>query len=661
MSERKSIESLLKVEEVYEPPKEFREKAWVKDETIYEKAEKDWIGFWDEIAKTEIEWFEPYNKVLDDSNAPFYKWFIGGKINITHNCLDRHVRTWRKNKAAIIWQGEPEDDKRVITYYELYRRVCRFANALKNLGVKKGDRVTIYMGMVPELVVAMLACARIGAIHSVVFGGFSAAALRDRINDAKAKVVITMDGFYRRGKTIEAKKIVDEALTDAPSVEHVIVYDRIGMDVNMEEGRDLWWNDIQYGVSWKCEPEIMDSEDPLFILYTSGTTGKPKGVLHVHGGYNVGTHITTKWVFDIKDDDIYWCTADIGWITGHSYVVYGPLSNGATVLIYEGAPDYPKPDRWWSIIEYYGVTVFYTAPTAIRYFMRLGEEWPKKHDLSSLRLLGTVGEPINPEAWKWYHRVIGQGKCPIVDTWWQTETGMILITPLPGVTKLKPGSATRPFPGIKAEVWDDEGNPCPPNVGGKLVITRPWPSMLRTLWGDPERFIKTYWSAFEGKLVYFTGDGAKVDEDGYFWIMGRIDDVLNVSGHRLGTMELESALVAHKAVSEAAVIGKPHEIKGEVPVAFVVLKEGIEPSVELKKELKEWVRKQIGPIATPDEIIFVNKLPKTRSGKIMRRLLRAVLAGKPLGDVTTLEDEKAVEEAKRAYEELRKALEEQRS
>jgi len=660
MTEKKAIESLLKVEEVYEPPKEFREKAWIKDESVYEKAEKDWLGFWDEIAKTEIEWFKPYEKVLDDSNAPFYKWFIGGKINITHNCLDRHIRNWRKNKAAIIWQGEPEDDKRVVTYYELYRRVCRFANALKNLGVKKGDRVTIYMGMVPELVVAMLACARIGAIHSVVFGGFSATALRDRINDAKAKVVITMDGFYRRGKIIETKKIVDEALEDAPSVEHVIVYDRIGMDVNMEEGRDLMWKDVQYGVSCKCDPEIMDSEDPLFILYTSGTTGKPKGVLHVHGGYNVGTHITTKWVFDLKDDDIYWCTADIGWITGHSYVVYGPLSNGATVLIYEGAPDYPKPDRWWSIIEYYGVTVFYTAPTAIRYFMRLGDEWVKKHDLSSLRLLGTVGEPINPEAWKWYYEVVGGKRCPIVDTWWQTETGMHMITPLPGVTKLKPGSATRPFPGIKAEVWDDEGNPCPPNVGGKLVITRPWPSMLRTLWGDPERYIKTYWSEFKGKLVYFTGDGAKIDEDGYFWIMGRIDDVLNVSGHRLGTMELESVLVAHKAVSEAAVIGKPHDIKGEVPVAFVVLKEGVEPSVELKKELKEWVRKQIGPIATPDEIIFVNKLPKTRSGKIMRRLLKAVLAGKPFGDVTTLEDEKAVEEAKKAYEELKKALEEQR-
>lgn len=659
MADKKTIESLMRVEEVYEPPESIRERAWVKDESIYEKAEKDWLGFWDEIAKTEIEWFEPYKKVLDDSNAPFYKWFVGGKINITHNCLDRHVKTWRKNKAAIIWQGEPENERRVLTYYELYRRVCRFANALKNLGVRKGDRVTIYMGMVPELVVAMLACARIGAIHSVVFGGFSATALRDRINDAQAKVVITMDGFYRRGKIVETKKIVDEALVDAPSVKHVIVYERIGMDVNMEEGRDFTWHDVQYGVSWKCEPEVMDSEDPLFILYTSGTTGKPKGVLHVHGGYNVGTHITTKWVFDIKDEDIYWCTADIGWITGHSYVVYGPLSNGATVLIYEGAPDYPQPDRWWQIIEYYGVTIFYTAPTAIRYFMRLGEEWVKKHDLSSLRLLGTVGEPINPEAWKWFYNVIGQGRCPIMDTWWQTETGMHMITPLPGITKLKPGSATRPFPGIKAEVWDDDGNPCPPNVGGKLVITRPWPSMLRTLWGDPDRYIKTYWSAFPGKLAYFTGDGARIDEDGYFWIMGRIDDVLNVSGHRLGTAEVESALVAHKAVSEAAVIGKAHDIKGEVPVAFVVLKEGYEPSPELKKELKEWVRKTIGPIATPDDIIFVEKLPKTRSGKIMRRILRAVLMGQPLGDVTTLEDPKAVEEAKKAYEEIKRAMESQ--
>jgi len=647
LESKKTLDSLLKVEEVYEPPEEFKEKAWVKDDSVYKKAEEDYLAFWDEIAKTEIEWFEPYEKVLDDSNAPFYKWFVGGKINITYNCLDRHIKTWRKNKAAIIWQGEPENERRVITYYELYRRVNRFANALKRLGVRKGDRVTIYMGMVPELPVAMLACARIGAIHSVVFGGFSASALRDRINDAQAKVVVTMDGFYRRGKVVETKKIVDEALEDAPSVESVVVLKRIGNDVEMVEDRDIWWHDLQYGVSDKCEPEPVDSEHPLFILYTSGTTGKPKGVLHVHGGYNVGTHITTKWIFDLKDEDIFWCTADIGWITGHSYVVYGPLSNGATVLMYEGAPDYPQPDRWWSIIERFGVTIFYTAPTAIRFFMRLGEEWPKKHDLSTLRLLGTVGEPINPEAWKWFYKHIGNERCPIVDTWWQTETGAIMIAPLPGITKLKPGSASVPFPGIFPEIYDDEGNPVPPNTGGKLVITKPWPSMLRTVWGDPDRYIRQYWSTFKDKLVYFTGDGARKDEDGYFWIMGRIDDVLNVSGHRLGTAEIESALVAHKAVSEAAVIGKPHEVKGEVPVAFVVLKAGYEPTPELKKELKEHVRKLIGPIATPDEIHFLEKLPKTRSGKIMRRIHRAIEKGEAIGDVTTLEDATAVEEAKK--------------
>lgn len=651
--ETKTIKSLLQVEEVYEPPKEFVEKAWVKDETPYKKAEEDYLAFWDEIAKTEVEWFEPYEKVLDDSDAPFYKWFIGGKINITYNCLDRHIKTWRKNKAAIIWEGEPLGERRVLTYYELYRRVNRFANALKRLGVKKGDRVTIYMGMVPELPVAMLACARIGAVHSVVFGAFGSHALRDRINDAKAKVVITMDGYYRRGKIIETKKNVDEALEDAPSVKSVVVLRRIGLDIEMVEGRDWWWHVLQYGVSAKCEAEPLDSEHPLYILYTSGTTGKPKGVLHVHGGYNVGTHITTKWVFDLKDEDIFWCTADIGWVTGHSYIVYGPLSVGATILMYEGAPDYPEPDRFWSIIERYGVTVFYTAPTAIRYFMRLGEEWPKRHDLSTLRLLGTVGEPINPEAWKWYYKYIGNEKCPIVDTWWQTETGMILITPLPGVIKLKPGSATRPFPGTFADIFDDEGNPVrEPNVGGKLVITKPWPAMLRTIYGDPERYVKQYWSEFKdkGKLVYFTGDGARRDEDGYYWLMGRIDDVLNVSGHRLGTMELESALVAHEAVAEAAVVGKPHEIKGEAPVAFVVLKAGYKPTGELKEELRNHVRKEIGPIAVPDELYFVEKLPKTRSGKIMRRIMRALEKGEAIGDVTTLEDETAVEEVKKKAE-----------
>ncbi|MEM3736572.1 MAG: acetate--CoA ligase [Candidatus Bathyarchaeia archaeon] len=637
---------MLRVGEIYEPRQHFKAHAWINNCVVYEKAEKDYISFWDEIAKKEVNWFTPYEKVLDDTNAPFYKWFVGGKLNISYNCLDRHIATWRKNKVALIWQGEPDGDRRIITYYELYRRVLRFANALKQLGITKGDRVTIYMGMVPELPVAMLACARIGAIHSVVFGGFSAAALRERINDAQAKLVITMDGFYRRGRIVETKRIVDEAIELAPSVQNVIVMRRTGHDVNIMDDRDIWWDDFQDGVEPKCDAEVVDSEHPLYILYTSGTTGKPKGVMHVHGGYNVGTHITTKWVFDLKDEDIFWCTADIGWVTGHSYVVYGPFSNGATVLMYEGAPDYPHPDRWWSIIEHYGVSIFYTSPTAIRLFMRFGEEWVKKHDLSTLRLLGTVGEPINPEAWRWYNRNIGKDNCPIVDTWWQTETGMILITPLPGVTKLKPGSATFPFPSVKAEVVDDEGRPLPPNTRGKLILTRPWPAMLRTLWRDPDGYIRRYWSAFKDRCVYLTGDGAMKDDDGYLWLLGRVDDVLKVAGHRLGTAELESALVAHKAVSEAAVIGRPHEIKDEVPVAFVILKKGVEPTADLRKELKDQIKTMIGPIAVPDEIYFVEKLPKTRSGKIMRRVLRALEKGESIGDITTLEDETSVEEAK---------------
>ncbi len=629
------------LDEVYEPSEETKKNAWVNNERIYEMA-SDYITFWDEVAKNDIEWFEPYEDVLDDSNAPFYRWFVGGKINITHNCLDRHIES-KGDKTAIIWQGEPENEEERITYHELYNRVCRFANALKTLGVEKGDVVTLYMGMVPELPVAMLACARIGAIHSVVFGGFSSTALRDRINDAQAKAIVTMDGYYRRGKVIETKRIIDKALDGAPSVENVVVLKRVGNDVEMAEGRDIWWHELEKDVPGTCEPEPVDSEHPLFILYTSGTTGKPKGVLHVHGGYNVGTHITTKWVFDLKDRDIFWCTADIGWITGHSYVVYGPLSNGATILMYEGAPDYPQPDRWWSIIERFGVTVFYTAPTAIRFFMKLGEELPGKHDLTSLRLLGTVGEPINPEAWKWYYKHIGNEHCPIVDTWWQTETGMILITPLPGITKLKPGSVTMQFPGIEVDIRDEKGNPAD---SGELVITNPWPAMFRTLWGEPERFVRQYWRS-NGGFVYYTEDGARKDEDGYIWITGRIDDVLKVSGHRLGSAEIEGALMSHEAISEAAVVGRPHEIKGQTPIAFVVLKTGYEPSIELEKDFKKHVRNEIGAIAVPEEVYFVEQLPKTRSGKIVRRILLALVKGEEIGDITTLEDVTAVERIRR--------------
>jgi acetyl-CoA synthetase len=632
------IESVLKENRVFEPSKDFSAKAQIKNlqdyETLYKQALDDPEGFWASMAK-ELDWFKPWEKVLE-WNPPFAKWFVGGRTNIAHNCLDRHLTTARKNKAAIIWEGEPGDE-RILTYQALHREVCKFANVLKQIGVHTGDRVAIYMPMVPELPIAMLACARIGATHSVVFGGFSAEALRDRINDAQAKVVVTADGGYRRGGEIPLKKAVDDAIQQTPSIEHVIVYRRTGSQVHMEPGRDQWWHELMANASEECPAEALDAEHPLYILYTSGTTGRPKGIVHTTGGYMLGTYLTAKYVFDLKEEDTYWCTADIGWVTGHSYIVYGPLANGATSLMYEGAPNWPEWDRFWRIVDKYQVNVFYTAPTAIRAFIRAGEQWPRKHKLTSLRLLGTVGEPINPEAWMWYHRVIGKERCPIVDTWWQTETGMIMITPLPGATPTKPGSATRPFPGIVADVVSRDGQSVPPNAGGYLVITRPWPAMLRTIYGDPERYTQQYWSEIPG--VYFTGDGARRDENGYFWIMGRVDDVVNVSGHRLGTMEVESALVSHPLVAEAAVVGRPDEIKGQAIAAFVTLEAGRTASDDLKQELRQHVTKEIGAFARPDDIRFTDALPKTRSGKIMRRLLREIASGDEVrGDVTTLED-----------------------
>jgi acetyl-CoA synthetase len=632
------IESVLKEDRVFEPPKDFSAKAQIKNlqdyETLYKQALDDPEGFWASMAK-ELDWFTPWEKVLE-WNPPFAKWFVGGRTNIAHNCLDRHLTTARKNKAAIIWEGEPGDE-RILTYQALHREVCKFANVLKQIGVHTGDRVAIYMPMVPELPIAMLACARIGATHSVVFGGFSAEALRDRINDAQAKVVVTADGGYRRGGEIPLKKAVDDAIQQTPSIEHVIVYRRTGSQVHMEPGRDHWWHELMANASEECPAEALDAEHPLYILYTSGTTGRPKGIVHTTGGYMLGTYLTAKYVFDLKEEDTYWCTADIGWVTGHSYIVYGPLANGATSLMYEGAPNWPEWDRFWRIVDKYQVNVFYTAPTAIRAFIRAGEQWPRKHKLTSLRLLGTVGEPINPEAWMWYHRVIGKERCPIVDTWWQTETGMIMITPLPGATPTKPGSATRPFPGIVADVVSRDGQSVPPNAGGYLVITRPWPAMLRTIYGDPERYTQQYWSEIPG--VYFTGDGARRDDNGYFWIMGRVDDVVNVAGHRLGTMEVESALVSHPLVAEAAVVGRPDEIKGQAIAAFVTLEAGRTASDDLKQELRQHVSKEIGAFARPDDIRFTDALPKTRSGKIMRRLLREIASGDEVrGDVTTLED-----------------------
>jgi acetyl-CoA synthetase len=632
------IESVLTERRVFPPEPQFAARAHVPSPADYERlaesAATDPEGFWARIAQ-ELEWFTPWGKVLE-WKPPFAKWFVGGTTNLSHNCIDRHARTWRRNKAAIIWEGEP-GDSRVLTYHDLHREVCAFADALKSLGVGKGDRVGLYLPMIPELAIAMLACARIGATHSVVFGGFSAEALRDRMNDAQARLVVTADGGYRRGHVVPLKANVDEALRDAPSVEHVVVVRRTGDTVAMKGGRDVWWHDVMAKAAGDCPAEPLDAEHPLFILYTSGTTGKPKGIVHTTGGYMVQTYISSKWVFDLKEEDTYWCTADIGWVTGHSYVIYGILANGATSLMYEGAPNYPEPDRLWRIVDKYGVTIFYTAPTAIRSFAKWGREWPRKHSLATLRLLGTVGEPINPEAWIWYHQEIGKSRCPIVDTWWQTETGAIMITPLPGATPAKPGSATRPFPGIIPAVVTREGQPVGHNQGGYLVIKQPWPSMLRTIHGDPDRYVQQYWSQVQG--CYFTGDGARYDEDGYYWIMGRVDDVVNVAGHRLGTMEVESALVSHPAVAEAAVVGRPDEVKGQAIAAFVTLEGGQTGSEELKAALREHVAKEIGAFARPDDLRFTDALPKTRSGKIMRRLLRDIAGGtETVGDTTTLED-----------------------
>ncbi len=641
-----TIESVLQEKRLFIPSPEFSQnshvKTWEDYQKLYDTAKADPAGFWEDLAEKELDWFQKWDTVLD-WQPPFAKWFVGGKINISYNCLDRHLTTWRKNKAALIWEGEP-GDSRTLTYSQLHREVCQFANVLKQLGVAKGDRVGIYMPMIPEAAIAMLACARIGAPHTVVFGGFSSEALRDRLVDGKAKLVVTSDGGWRKDAIVPLKDQVDKALADnsVPTVTNVLVVKRTGQDTHMELGRDRWWHELQHTVSADCPAEPMDSEDMLFILYTSGSTGKPKGVVHTTGGYNLYSHITTKWIFDLQDTDIYWCTADVGWITGHSYIVYGPLSNGATTLMYEGAPRASNPGCFWDVIEKYGVTVFYTAPTAIRAFIKMGEDIPKARDMSSLRLLGTVGEPINPEAWMWYHRVIGGERCPIVDTWWQTETGGVMITPLPGAIPTKPGSATRPFPGIVADVVDLDGNPVPDGAGGYLVIKHPWPSMLRTVYGDSDRFRRTYWEHIppkDGQYLYFSGDGARKDEEGYFWVMGRVDDVINVAGHRLGTMEVESALVSHPAVAEAAVVGKPDEVKGEEVCAFVTLESSYTPSKELEKELKNHVVKEIGAIARPGEIRFTDGMPKTRSGKIMRRLLRSLAAGEEVkGDTSTLED-----------------------
>jgi acetyl-CoA synthetase len=634
-----TIESHLIETRVFKPSDGFVQHALIPSleqyKELYHQSIEDPEGFWSKQATELLLWRKKWDTVLK-WEAPFAQWFVGGKLNVSENCLDRHLNGPRRNKAAIIWEGEP-GEVRTLTYQQLHREVCKFANVLKRNHVQKGDRVIIYLPMCPETAIAMLACARIGAVHSVVFGGFSSAAIKDRLHDSQAKVVITADGGYRRGAIVQLKKNADEALKDDTQVEKVIVFRRANNEISITEGRDVWWHREMEYVDAQCEPEALDSEDPLYILYTSGSTGKPKGILHTTGGYLLGATMTTKYVFDLHEDDLYWCSADVGWVTGHSYVVYGPLSNGATTFMYEGAPNWPELDRFWKLIEKYAITVFYTAPTAIRAFIRWGDNYPKSHDLSSLRLLGTVGEPINPEAWMWYHTVIGGGRCPVVDTWWQTETGGIMITPLPGATPTKPGSATLPFFGVDAAVVDETGKEVPPNVGGKLIIRKPWPSMLRTIWGDKARYEKQYWSDFPG--YYFTGDGARRDEDGYFWIVGRIDDVLNVAGHRLGTSEIESALVSHVSVAEAAVVGRPDELKGQAVVAFVTLKQGTSALPELREQLRQHVATMIGAIARPDDVRFAEALPKTRSGKIMRRLLKEIAAGGQVtGDTTTLED-----------------------
>ena len=632
------IVNVMKEERLFPPTAEFAAKARIKSMAEYEKlwkeAAADIPGFWGQMAG-ELHWFKPYQKVLE-WNEPFAKWFVGGQTNISYNCLDVHLGTPRQNKAAYIWEGEP-GDVRVLTYQMLHEEVCKFANALKKLGIGRGDVVSMYMPMIPELAIAMLACARIGAIHCVIFGGFSSEAIAERNNDSSAKLVITSDGGWRRGSQLPLKANVDAALEKSPTVKHCIVVRRVGNEVKMKEGRDHWWHDLVADASAVCPAEPMPAESPLFILYTSGSTGKPKGIKHNTAGYNLFANKTMEWVFDIRDEDVYWCTADIGWVTGHTYIVYGPLAAGATTFMYEGAPNWPQEDRWWALIEKYKINILYTAPTAIRTFIKWGDQWVDKHDLSSLRLLGSVGEGINPEAWMWYHEKIGGGRCPIVDTWWQTETGGIMMTPLPGAIPTKPGSCTKPLPGVIPEVVAEDGEPVSPGNGGWLTIAKPWPGMLMGIWGDDERYKIQYWSDVPGK--YLCGDNARCDDDGYYWIMGRIDDVLNVSGHRLSTIEIESALVSHPAVAEAAAVGRPHDIKGEAVAVFVTLTQDAEPSEELRKELKAHVRKEIGALAVPDDIRFTTALPKTRSGKIMRRLLRDIAAGRQtVGDTTTLED-----------------------
>ncbi len=643
------VQSVYMEKRVIEPPNDFVEKAHVKtmDEykNLYRRSIEDPEGFWGEMAEKYIDWFKKWDGPVEEYSFKddiYLRYFVGGKLNVSYNCIDRHLKTWRKNKAALIWQGEPLEESRTYTYQQLHREVCKFANALKKMGVKKGDRVSIYLPMIPELAISMLACARIGAIHSVVFGGFSADALRDRIQDCESETLITCNYGYRSGRVLDTKKNADAALEACPDVKTCIVVNRIDKETVMKEGRDYWWHELVKDASHECEPEEIESEDPLFILYTSGSTGKPKGVLHTTAGYLLYTQITLDYAFDYNDDDVWWCTADIGWVTGHSYIVYGPLALGATSLMFESVPNYPEPDRFWEVVEKYGVNIFYTAPTAIRAIMRSGEKWPDGRDLSSLRLLGSVGEPINPEAWMWYYEVIGKERCPIVDTWWQTETGGFLITPLPGAMPMKPGSAAMPFFGVDPVILRQDGTEADINEGGYLCLRKSWPGFMRTVYGDPERFKKQYFLDYPG--YYFSGDGARKDEDGFYWLMGRVDDVINVSGHRMGTAEVESALVAHEAVSEAAVVGFPHEVKGQGIYAFVTVKEGVEPSDELKKELIQHVRKEIGPIASPDKLHFTEALPKTRSGKIMRRILRKIAEGQidQLGDTSTLADPEVV-------------------